>query len=170
MDTVKKPHDADGPSNHRCPAPDSEGAGTEFGVCSVCGSPLAANGHCPDCGAPGEEPEGLDDYAFSEAESSRPASSHCAPAAQTSAGDEGRVGPASAVAEPSVPRMTLAELWAEGADHHHALTPERARDLLDIVSEVSAGRGEARPPRLDWLRRVAGARAAVSRRTLQQPE
>ena len=124
MAKLKKLHDADAPSKQRGPAPDRGGgpareangssrAETEFGACSVCGSALAANGHCPDCGAPGEEPEGLDDYAFSEAESSRAASSHCAPAAQTPAG-EGRVGPASAIAEPSVPRMTVADRWAEG--------------------------------------------------------
>ena len=51
--------------------------------------------------------------------------------------------------------MTLVELWVEGADHHQGLTPERALDLIDLISKVSADRGEARPPRLGWLQRVA---------------
>ena len=51
--------------------------------------------------------------------------------------------------------MTPAQLYAEGADHHSGLTPERAQDLADIIEVVSADRGETRPPRLDWLRRVA---------------
>ena len=52
-------------------------------------------------------------------------------------------------------KLTLAGLWAEGADHHQGLTPERAQDLIDMIAKVSADRGEAHPPRLDWLQRVA---------------
>lgn len=50
--------------------------------------------------------------------------------------------------------LTPTELYAEGADHHLGLSPERAQDLLDIIKAVSRDRGEARPPRLDWLKRV----------------
>jgi len=55
--------------------------------------------------------------------------------------------------------LTPAELYAEGADHHQGLTGGRATDLLDIITAVSAALGEAQPPRLDWLKRLAdGAR------------
>lgn len=52
-------------------------------------------------------------------------------------------------------KLTLVELWAEGTDHHHGLTPGRAQEIADIISEVSKARGESRPPRLEWLRRRA---------------
>lgn len=32
--------------------------------CTVCGSTLAANRDCPDCGAPEEDPDWLDDYGY----------------------------------------------------------------------------------------------------------
>ena len=165
MAKVKKLHNAGGPTKQRGPAGDSVGgpakeengsdrAGTEFGTCAVCGSTLAANRHCPDCGGPGEEPEGLDDYNFSEEGSSRHASSDSTTGSQPET-PESVADRASPVAGATVPRMTLVELWVEGADHHQGLTPERALDLIDLITTVSADRGEARPPRLDWLKQVA---------------
>ena len=165
MAEVRRLPNAGRPPKRRDPAPDrgggpareedgSERAGTEFGVCAVCGSTLAANRHCPDCGGPGEEPEGLDDYNFSEEGSSRHASSDSATGSQPET-PESVADRASPVAGATVPRMTLVELWVEGADHHQGLTPERALDLIDLITTVSADRGEARPPRLDWLKQVA---------------
>jgi len=53
-------------------------------------------------------------------------------------------------------KLTLAGLWDEGADHHLGLTPERAQDLLDMITKLSEDRGEPiMPGRLDWLQRVA---------------
>ena len=51
-------------------------------------------------------------------------------------------------------KLTAEELYAEG-EGHRALTPARAAELMSIIADVSAKRGEGRPPRLDWLRRVA---------------
>ena len=36
----------------------------EMAKCEKCGSTLAANGKCPDCGAPPEDPEWLDDHGY----------------------------------------------------------------------------------------------------------
>jgi len=158
-------HNTDGQQQQVESAPDRGGepgrgqdsvehAADNFGTCAVCRSALAANGHCPDCGGPGEEPEGLDDYNFSEEGSSRHASSDSATGSQPET-PESVADRASPVAGATVPRMTLVELWVEGADHHQGLTPERALDLIELISTVSADRGEARPPRLDWLKQVA---------------
>jgi hypothetical protein len=38
----------------------------EMATCETCGSTLAVNGKCPDCGGPPEEPEWLDGYGYQE--------------------------------------------------------------------------------------------------------
>jgi hypothetical protein len=51
-------------------------------------------------------------------------------------------------------RLTAAEIY-DRADRYPEVTPERARDLIDILDSVSKAREEKQPPRLEWLRRIA---------------
>ena len=50
--------------------------------------------------------------------------------------------------------LTAAELY-DRAERYPEMTPERARDMIDIIESVSKARNE-KQPRLDWLERIAG--------------
>lgn len=126
-----------------------------IGTCAVCGSALAANGQCPDCGGPGEEPEGLDSYGCGEDESAGRASCDSAAATQPET-PEGGAGPTSPVAGPTVPRMTIEEFWEQGEEIHQRISPARARALIDAITKMSEDAGsQVRPDGLGWLQRIA---------------
>lgn len=116
----------------------------EFKRCLECGGRLAANGKCPDCGAPAEEPPWLDDYGYQEA--GEPAPTRGEPSKDTAGGKApqgaGRVLPFPA-ARPQP--MTAAELYAR-ADERPGLTLEQAEELDRMFAQMAKDRGE-QPPR-----------------------
>jgi hypothetical protein len=48
--------------------------------------------------------------------------------------------------EPEPAPLTAAELYAAGADHHHALSPERIAELEEIIDSVSKKLNPDGPP------------------------
>ena len=125
----------------------------ELAKCPTCGSNVAANGECPDCDAPAEEPPWLDDYGYRE---DGPAAG---PPADPGDGESSRrVGPPTGrvlpFPKPKPRPLTAAEIY-DRADRRPEMTPERARQMIDIIESVSKARNEKQPPRLDWLEHIS---------------
>ena len=127
----------------------------EIKKCSECGSALAADGECPDCGAPEREPDWLDDYGFRKDEAPTATNGNAASEASLGEHEAGACRLLPFPTHKSRP-MTAAELY-DRADGHPEVTPHRARELTEIIEAVSKARGEARSPRLEWLKRIAEA-------------
>ena len=103
--------------------------------CAACGSTLAANGHCPDCRGPKEEPEWLDGYGYRKDEpravtNGEPTSDA---SKRTKEAETCRVLP---FPMPGPVPMTPEKLYAAG-DGHHVLTPARAAQVAQTIKEVS---------------------------------
>jgi hypothetical protein len=117
----------------------------EMAKCEKCGSTLAVNGKCPDCGTPPEEPEWLDEHGYQK-EGQPAATGNMPVSARTRGTDDAERCHVLPFPEPDPALSTPAELYAAGADHHHPLSPERIAELEEILGSVSKKLNPDGPP------------------------
>jgi hypothetical protein len=123
----------------------SEEAGTdETRRCGTCGSTLAADGECPQCGECMAEPTWLDDYGYGKDD--QPTTTPREPAAERPGRAQG-TGPCRVLPfpKPQPASLTAAELYAAGVDRA-PLTPARVAELDRMLAEVSRELNPAGPP------------------------
>ena len=123
----------------------SEEAGTDdVKKCGNCGSTLAANGECPQCGEWMAEPTWLDDYGYRIAD--QPTTTPREPAGERPPGAQD-TGPCRVLPfpKPKPASLTAAGLCAAGVDRP-PLTPGRVAELDRMIAEVSREVSPAGPP------------------------